>query len=313
MDRFSDSILKKCLRKHLGKAAEHALLSRIPTGKFNTSYYADIGADQYVLRIAPPRDSVFVFYERDMMKQEPGIHALLLEKTSVPVPEIIAFDQSGECIPDTFLIMSRMPGVALSQAYGVDIRRTLHQAGRCLAQVHALTAEPHGYIGEHCPMEPKARWHEAFFDMWDRMIADIVSAGYYSPKEADFLRSLVFRHAAVFKRPVQSSLLHMDIWAQNLLVDRKGNLTGIVDWDRALWGDPEIEFAVLDYCGISTPQFMQGYGRARDDSPEARIRNAFYLLYEIQKYIVIRSGRNNNHSSAKAHKRQVFEIAAKIE
>ena len=108
--------------------------------------------------------------------------------------------------------------------------------------------------------------------------------------------------------PVPSSLLHMDVWHQNILVDERGNVTGIVDWDRALWGDPEIEFAVLDYCGISEPDFWEGYGRERDLSPAARVRQVFYLLYELQKYIVIRHGRSREPTRARGYKAQVMEI-----
>ena len=102
----------------------------------------------------------------------------------------------------------------------------------------------------------------------------------------------------------------MDVWAQNILVDDGGRLTGLVDWDRALWGDPEIEFAVLDYCGISTPAFWQGYGRDRDRSEPAQVRRIFYLLYEIQKYIVIHHGRHRNPSSARRYKQHVLELVA---
>lgn len=100
----------------------------------------------------------------------------------------------------------------------------------------------------------------------------------------------------------------MDIWHQNILVDEAGNVTGLLDWDRALWGDPEIEFAVLDYCGISQPAFWEGYGRARDTSSEAQIRQVFYLLYELQKYIVIENGRRHNQAKANQYKQQVFAI-----
>ena len=102
----------------------------------------------------------------------------------------------------------------------------------------------------------------------------------------------------------------MDVWAQNILVDEGGRLTGLVDWDRALWGDPEIEFAVLDYCDVSTPAFWQGYGRARDPSEPAQVRRLFYLLYEIQKYIVIHHGRHQNPPSARRYKQHVLELVA---
>ena len=40
--------------------------------------------------------------------------------------------------------------------------------------------------------------------------------------------------------------------------------------DRPRMG--KIEFAVLDYCCISTPAFWQGYVHPRGGSPSARIR-----------------------------------------
>jgi fructosamine-3-kinase len=104
----------------------------------------------------------------------------------------------------------------------------------------------------------------------------------------------------------------MDIWHQNILVDERGTVTGIVDWDRALWGDPEIEFAVLDYCGISEPAFWEGYGQPRDWSPEAQVRQVFYLLYELQKYIVIRHGRSHDPASARQYKKQVWDIIQRL-
>jgi fructosamine-3-kinase len=111
---------------------------------------------------------------------------------------------------------------------------------------------------------------------------------------------------------VSPSLLHMDIWGPNILVGPRGDVTGIIDWDRALWGDPEIEFAVLDYCGVSQPAFWEGYGAARDTSPEAALRHVFYLLYELQKYIVIYHGRNKEPESALRYKAEVMDIVQRV-
>jgi fructosamine-3-kinase len=102
--------------------------------------------------------------------------------------------------------------------------------------------------------------------------------------------------------------LHMDVWSQNILVDEAGRVTGLVDLDRALWGDPEIEYAVLDYCGISEPAFWRGYGRVRDTSFPAQIRARFYMLYEVQKYIVIRLWRRNDPAQALEYKRRSFAL-----
>ena len=100
----------------------------------------------------------------------------------------------------------------------------------------------------------------------------------------------------------------MDAAGDNILVDANSNVTGLIDWERSLYGDPEIEFALLDSWGISKPAFWEGYGGEPDMSAEARIRQAFYLLYNVQKHIIIQQGRNNNPD--RHYKQQVFEMVS---
>lgn len=307
MNTFSPAAIKRCIAKHF-PAARDITLNRITTGLFNVSYFVGTSEGEMVIRIAPSADTVFLFYEREMMKQEPDIHRMLLERTQVPVARILAFDQSHEIIDNDYLIMERLPGKPMSESGQGRADTALRQVGEYLRQTHSLTAECYGYLGAHHPMPPRETWVDAFAVMWNKLIDDVVSVGHYDRGEADSLRSLLDRYLAVFDRPVTSSLLHMDIWAQNILVDSRGNVTGLVDWDRALWGDVEIEFAVLDYCGISEPAFWEGYGTQRDLSDHARVRRVFYLLYELQKYIVIRQGRGNDAASARMYKRQVVDI-----
>lgn len=307
-ESFPESLLEQAVLAHRPGAAA-VELERISTGKFNTSYFVRADDRDLVLRIAPPDGSVFLFYERDMMKQEPEIHRLLRERTSVPVAEVIAFDQSRTVLPRDYMLMERLPGVPLSGAPGVDFAHVLGEMGQHLAATHAIRADRYGYLGAHHPMEPQASWPEAFADMWSRLIDDIRGVGGYGEDEAAAMLHLLDRFLPLFDRPVPSCLLHMDVWHQNILVDGAGWVTGVVDWDRGLWGDVEIEFAVLDYCGISEPAFWEGYGRERDLSPEARIRQRFYLLYEVQKYIVICIGRGGDRQGATRYRQQSLELA----
>ena len=282
-------------------------IAPIPTGKFNTSFFVAAANVDWVVRIAPPRDAVFIFYEKDMMHQEPGIHTLLIEKTSIPVAPIVVYDDTRDVIDRDFIIMERLPGNPISDV-ACDHDKVLRQVGAYLAEGHAQTADSYGYIGEHHPMPAQACWVDAFHIMWNRLIDGIVAVGHYNENESMEIRGLLDRHIRLFDREVPASLLHMDVWAQNILIDETSTVTGLVDWDRALWGDPEIEYAVLDYCGISEPAFWEGYGRRRDTSSGARIRQVFYLLYELQKYIIIRQGRGNDATRAQQYKRQVLDI-----
>ena len=298
--------LAACVRKAIPGAA-NVDLRPICTGKFNTSYFVRADDQALVLRIAPPADTVFCFYERGMMRQEPGLHRLLRAKTTVPVPEILCFDDSHQLIDRDYLVMRRLPGRPLSEVAASE--GTVFQAvGQALAQVHQLTADAYGYLGEHHCMEPQPTWAKAFAVMWRRLLDDIVRGHYYTAKEADGLERLLAPHLKLFDRHTPPRLLHMDVWAENILVESGDRLSGLLDWDRALWGDPEIEFAVLDYCGVSTPAFWRGYGQPRDDSREAKTRRAFYLLYEVQKYIVICGGREHDAAGAHCYKRQTVRL-----
>ena len=66
---------------------------------------------------------------------------------------------------------------------------------------------------------------------------------------------------------------------------------------------------MLDYCGISEPGFWRGYGQARDESFASRIRQRFYLLYEVQKYIVIHLLRRDDPAGAQRYKEHSFRLA----
>jgi aminoglycoside phosphotransferase (APT) family kinase protein len=316
-DAPSEQTLIGLVTRHLDVDPQTLHLRRCPTGKFNTTYFVEGGPVPLVLRIAPPDDPTRVlFYEQRMMRQEPALHALLRERTDVPVPAILAHDFSGREIDRDYLLMEWMPGTPISGLANLTRRALddiLHEVGRCLRQVHGLTGDRYGYVGEHRPMEPQCDWPSAFAVMWNKLLDDIERCGGYSPDEATRLRRLLDRHMNVFDRAVAVSLLHMDVWAENILADERGLLTGLIDWDRALWGDPEIEFAVLDYCGISEPAFWEGYGAVRDRSPGAEARRVFYLLYEVQKYIVIRRVRGNDPRRADAYRRQALQLAQELE
>lgn len=320
-DFFHHETLAKLLFTHIDADPDSLQFTPVGTGKHNMSYWVESNRGRFVLRIAPPDDAGFLFYERRMMRQEPALHDLIRARTRVPVAEIVGYDFSRTCISRDYLLMTALPGTPLSNVPNLtydQFERALQQVGEYLRQLHTLTAtvclgtERYGYLGAHHPMEPQPTWAAAFHLMWNQLLDDVVACGSYNSEEAQSMRNLFEIYQDYFDRPIAPRLLHMDVWSQNILIDATGNVTGLVDFDRALWGDEEIEFAVLDYCGISHPAFWEGYGTPRDESPAARIRAQFYLLYEVQKYMPIRIWRRNNPASAARYKQQSFALAAQL-
>jgi hypothetical protein len=77
---------------------------------------------------------------------------------------------------------------------------------------------------------------------------------------------------------VESRLVCWDLWDGNVLVDPvSGALRGILDLERALWGDPlmETQFGP-DECRHAT---LDAYGPTALDTRGGRIRRAAYTLY----------------------------------
>ena len=321
VERFDPAVLVELTSNFLDADPTSLQFSPVRTGKHNTSYWVECDLGRFVLRIAPRDDAGFLFYEFKMMRQEPALHAMIRERTALPVAHILGYDFSRLRINHDYLLMAALPGVPVSNAYWMTnalFSTTLHQVGEYLRQLHALTAPVclgqtlYGYVGDHQPMLPQTTWAAAFDVMWNKLLDDVVACEAYTKEEAQVFRDLLDRYLPFFDRPVTPCLLHMDVWSQNILVDRDGNVTGLVDFDRALWGDVEIEFAVLDYCGISEPAFWEGYGLTRDTSSEANIRRQFYLLYEMQKYMPIRVWRGHNPEDADRYKTQCFELATAL-
>ena len=284
-------------------------------GKFSQTFavWAEDG-EQFVLRIAPPDTVLQLFYEYRMMRQEPGIHKRLLEETSIPVPRILAHDFSHRLIDRDFLIMPRLPGEPLS---GVSFSpaasdRAFREWGRYVAEIHRVVDFDNrfGYLGEHRCMEPQASWQEAFEWMYRKELDDICSCEVYSRAQADDAMTLLEDHLEIFESCRTSTLCHGDLWVTNLLVQPDGEVTGLIDFDRACWGDIEWDMAIAEYCGVARPAFWEGYGRTLDtQSGNAAIRRMFYLLYEHQKYIVISmSSRRNAPDRARQYARDCLGI-----
>jgi aminoglycoside phosphotransferase (APT) family kinase protein len=73
-------------------------------------------------------------------------------------------------------------------------------------------------------------------------------------------------------------LVHWDLWDGNIFVDPETRqITGIIDCERALWGDPlmEVNFGAF---GVN-PALMDGYGQEMLALPAAKTRRALYNVY----------------------------------
>ncbi len=304
-------VAEKLVRRKLNLDHIPLNLKLTGTGRFSTTYFVETPAEyeDLVIRIAPPDDMLFLFYEKRMMRQEPALHRLIQKKTNIPIPTILVYDFGRTLIERDYLIMNRMPGRSLAEMQmrlnSRQLNCTLREFGQYVAQLHTITANKYGYIGAHRPMEPQSTWQEAFAVMWEKMLDDCVNCGVYRSDDKKLGMNLLENYQDVFDFECPATLCHMDLWVENVLVDDEGHVTCLFDFDRACFGDVGNEFAVAEYCGLISDPFWKGYGSRTQVTHEYAIRRWFYLLYEHQKYIVISmSERRNDPARAKRYASQ---------
>jgi aminoglycoside phosphotransferase (APT) family kinase protein len=311
-DGIKTDLVIRAVSGRLECAAETLRIRPVQTGKFNSTFAVDGWSSPLIVRIAPPEDrSRMLFYEHRMILQEPEILKAVRQKTSIPVPHVLSMVERDPELGRDWMIMARLPGAPMTGTVLAPegMARAMRETGQHLSKIHQLRGEMFGYHGEHRPMEPSDSWPEAFTTMWNSLIDDIERCGGYSAEESHSMRRLVESFRAELPEIEFPSLLHMDIWHENILVAPDGKVTGIIDWDRALWGDPMLDLAICHYCGITTPEFAEGYGRELKASAFATPLAKLYLLYEIQKYIVINLVRRGDRNAADNFRIRSFRMA----
>jgi aminoglycoside phosphotransferase (APT) family kinase protein len=252
-------------------------------GGFATVWSArlDDGAD-VVLKVGPRPEARLLRYERDLISAEARyFRRLAAEAPDVPVPRVL------HATPD-LLITGRIPGANLALAdAGFDDAPARAAFGAALARVHRLTGERFGYDAGRTG---GSTWSEAFGAMIGDLLADAADWHVDLPVPAERIRALLDRHTGLLDSVRRPALVHFDGWDGNLLV-ADGRLTGFVDGERYLHGDPLIDFvsAALYRRIEDEPDhpFVRGYnaagGGVRFDAAVLRRLS----LYRLHLYLLM--------------------------
>jgi aminoglycoside phosphotransferase (APT) family kinase protein len=248
-------------------------------GTYNTVYRVAVaGGDDVVVKIAPPPDAPALAYERHLLRTEAMFDELAAERTSVPVPRLVHSDFTGTHLDGDAIVLSVLPGRPCA-----DRRRPSHALGRTVAELHTVRGDRYGYPHGGPDLQTNS-WRAAFPAMVDAVLADAdrfeVELG--APPSA--VRRVVRDNAGWLDDVTEPTLVHFDLWDGNLLVDEHGRLTGIVDAERAFWGDPHADFASLALFATieADGDFLAGYaegGGRVEPGPSFTRRQALYRTY----------------------------------
>ncbi len=212
-----------------------------------------------VLKIAPSGPGLT--YEHDLLATEAKYYRL----ASGPLPSVVGAGPG-------FLLMTEVPGSPWNRTPGTGPHlRT--ELGAIVARLHETTGDGFGYLQD--PLHPT--WFSAFTAMVDAILADAVRYGVRLPRPAAEIAHLVRRHEPLLAEVTTPVLVHFDLWNGNILV-QDGRVSGIIDAERAFWGDPVAEFVSLTLFHEPDAPLLAGYGAGAFDTT-ARRRLTLYRVY----------------------------------
>lgn len=278
--------LEQIARRHLGPGRTLHAAVELEDGCYNAAYRLELDdGSRYILKVAPPDHIPVLRYERDIMRAEVEVMRLVGARTGVPVPHICAYDTSRQIVDNDFFLMACLAGVPFNK-----LRRELtaeqgqaidREAGRLTRQINDLSGSDFGYYAQ--PERRFTTWRGAFADMIAGVLADGAEMNVPLPLPYAELEERLAVFYDVLDAVDTPALCHWDLWDGNLFVDlQTQQVTGVIDFERALWGDPLIEARFMDLQPDTA--YMQGYGRPMLDTPE-RVRRR--ILYNIYLFLIM--------------------------
>jgi aminoglycoside phosphotransferase (APT) family kinase protein len=263
---------------------------RVPTGDdwaaelghgwFNVAYRIRLrdGSD-VVLKIAPPPHIEVMSYEKGAMATELAALALIREQTTVEVPAVHFVDRSRELCDADYFFMSFVD----ADNFGI-VRESLTPAecdaydealGAATRQLNSIRGTAFGPLTG----PGVATWRELF----TTMIADVLSDGERRAVDLgwdyDVIRAIVAENAGCLDAVTEPRFVEWDLWDSNVMV-RDGRIVGIIDHERAYYGDPLVEagFVATQLPSFGDPTaFLRGYGKTELTADEQQRRRLYCL------------------------------------
>jgi hygromycin-B 7''-O-kinase len=224
--------------------------------------------DEHVVKLFPRAQSSYFETEKATLAHLDG-------RLPIPTPRIVAAGERGSW---SYIVMSRLPGSSLAEAWGAIDRpgrlRLMGEVGQGLAELHASAAE--GFA-------PQAVDWPRFMDEQrsgcrDRQIAQGLGAPWVDGIDEFLARWTPGGESA-------RALLHTEVKREHLLVERRDgvwHVSGLVDFEDAMVGASEYEWVAGGiFLAGGEPGLLRAlldaYGAGVDDELPLRLM-AYTLL-----------------------------------
>lgn len=263
---LTDAELRELLAP-VGTLASHRLLSG---GTFSAAQAAMLtdGTEVVVKTSVPERAlpdgrTPLLTYEHDMLRAERDMLERLADVDGVPAPRVLHSDFSRRVTEVDAVVMTRIPGTpwdTVAETMSQEANdQAWRQVGEIIAAMQTVTGRRFGYPARDFALGA-ATWPEFIDALFAAAVAD--ASEWDVDIEPERVLAAVDTVRPHLEEVTEPRLVHNDLWPGNVLLNpTTGEVFGVVDFERALFGD-----RLQDFCGSESmntgrnePAYVAGY------------------------------------------------------
>ncbi|MBD3164727.1 phosphotransferase [Candidatus Woesearchaeota archaeon] len=224
-----------------------------------------------------------IYNEPWKAKKESFVYRCIKSQLDIPVPEILASDDSGEIIPKAYMLMSKIDGMAIDKNYRKYRKKPIfRKAGEILARLHSVKFHHFGWLMDN-EIKPAFRkwrdfaWHDLLTKMYN--ISSLKEIRKMIPR----IEEKIGEYSFLLDIKETPCLLHKDYHCPHILT-KKSRIAGIIDVEWAIAGHNENDFIKMELWAFSRMKnlrkpFFDGYRKYGHISREYEQRIKMYELW----------------------------------
>ncbi len=228
---------------------------------------------EVVVKFAGPEASMACSFERTAM-----LHRLVATHTTIPMPEVIAFNMSFQTWPWRYFIKTHIPGLEWAEARPQmnmnELSNAYQQIGNAVAQLHTIRFPMFGELAVDGSVQGG--------DLYFTVLTERAQYSIKSTHLCDLFFPVLEKYQGLFVGVRHASLCHEDLHKYNILFQhRQGewHLATILDFDKAWAGHHETDLARLDlWEGMLSHEFWRSYEAICPIEPLYQQRRPIYQL-----------------------------------
>ena len=251
-------------------------ITELTEGMFNAAYRVDFADGASVLKIAAGDASGLLSNEVNLMGAEVAAMKLLREHNLPHVAQVQYADFTRSLCSGNYFFMDCLPGRSISscreELSEAGIAHVMTQVGAFQRQTAGIHGESFGLLGDTLRFPTL---HGLIRHLYANVLQDAAAKNIDLGVDAGEVLARLDSDEAIFAEVKKPSLVHWDMWEGNIFA-KDGELCGVIDWERAMWGEPFMDDRFRRHNRPAA--FLEGFGQTAFSPAEER-RLSWYDLF----------------------------------